>query len=158
MMLKTAKAAAGASPRQRALNWLARREYAARELVARLERIGFEPDAAEQTVASLAAEGLQSDERYAEILVRSRYRQGHGPVRIRAELERWGIDDSLIRRHLRCEDHDWFAAAAAAAEQRTHGRAPADRREEAKLYQFLGRRGFEPDQVREAIAALKRKP
>ena len=58
--------------RAKALDLLARREHAAAELRRKLERKGIDPLCAEQAVAELGEEGLQSDTRYAESVVSAR--------------------------------------------------------------------------------------
>ena len=65
--------------RQKAMDYLARREYGHEELVRKLSAAGFDVDIAAPAVDLLAGEGLQSDTRYAENFVQSRINQGKGP-------------------------------------------------------------------------------
>src|SRR6185295_823724 len=73
-------------PKAQALKLLARREHSARELKRKLTARGIGEVDAAAAVADAAADGWQSDTRYAEMLVRSRISQGFGPMRIEAEL------------------------------------------------------------------------
>ena len=136
--------------RDRALGWLARREYAALELSSKLDRAGYPADEARRVVDELAKAGLQSDERYAEARIRARFGQGYGPVRIRLELQRFDIDDSIIRRHLASEEYDWSAAARQALLKK-FPRPPDEWKDKARRLRFLAQRGFDADQTEYAM-------
>jgi regulatory protein len=136
--------------RDTALRLLSRREHGAAELKHKLIRRGHDASAAADIVGQMADAGWQSDERYAEMLVRSRVAQGYGPLRIRAELEAARVPDAEIRMALASADVDWTAQAVA-----VHGRkfrTPASAAAEwQKQYRFLAMRGFEPGQIRVAL-------
>lgn len=138
--------------RRKAMDFLARRDYGATELTARLVTGGFDPETAGAAVAQLAAEGLQDDGRFAESLVRSRVRQGKGPVRIRLELEQRGIDPAVCERALLETGEDWRALACQVRERRFGPALPADFPEKARQMRFLQYRGFAPDQVAAAVS------
>ena len=143
-----------AALREAALRLLARREHSRRELADKLARKGWPAGEVEGAVAALAAEGLQSDTRFAESFVRQRAGKGYGPVRIRAELRQRGIDDAESDRAIDGQDIDFFELAASVY-QRRYGRqpVPTDIRERARRHQAMLRRGFTGEQLRE-IAAL----
>lgn len=140
------------SPRDDAIRLLARREYSRAELVERLARRGHEPGDVADALASLAEEGLQSDARFAESFLRSRVMRGQGPLKIRSELERRGLDRERIRTVFADEEEevDWFALAREALAKRFTG--PGDSpRERARRERFLASRGFDSEQVRHAL-------
>lgn len=146
--------AAERSPMERAVALLARREHAAAELRGKLIRAGIsEPEAAE-VVRRLSDAGLQSDDRYTEMLVRGRASRGQGPIRVRAELERFDIDERLIRRHLESESYDWSAEARRALLKKFPD-PPDDFRDKARRLRFLARRGFDHDQIDHALAGYE---
>jgi len=93
--------------RNRALSWLARREYGRAELMGKLVQRGCEEEAAAGIVAALTAEGLVSDERFIEALLHVRRVRGYGPLYIRRELEEKGIDRGTIERWLDIGSRDW---------------------------------------------------
>ena len=80
-----------------AVRLLAGREHARGELITKLGQRGWTPSQCEQIIEELVADGLQSDERFAESFVRARTQKAYGPVRIRAELQQRGIDRGLIK-------------------------------------------------------------
>ncbi len=125
----------------RALGLLARREHSRRELRRKLVRSGHDDDEVDTAITRLDGTGLQSDERFAEVLVRSRIAQGQGPVRIAAELRQHGLGDSLIQQALEAGEPDWPSLALDLYRRRF--RSPAgDHAERARRARFLLTRGF----------------
>jgi regulatory protein len=141
-------------PQAKGVQLLARREHSARELTRKLEQRGVEKSAAAEAVAALNRDGYQSDERYAEMLVRSRVNQGFGPIRIKAELGQAGLAAELIASALQDIGADWNARAAA-AQQRHFSALPKTSAERGKQYRYLAGRGFDSGQIH---AALKGEP
>ncbi|HUS23350.1 MAG TPA: regulatory protein RecX [Candidatus Binatia bacterium] len=129
---------------------LARREHSAAELQRKLRQRGVEADVAASAVSALADSGLQSDERYAEMLVRSRVGQGFGPLRIEAELRQAGIAADVAAAALAAADADWTGLAAA-AQQRHFDALPRDGAERARQYRYLAGRGFDAGQIARAL-------
>ncbi|WP_251977098.1 regulatory protein RecX [Salinicola avicenniae] len=138
------------SPREIAIQFLARREYARAELAQRLAAKAVAEEAIAPALDALAADGLQSDERFAEVFVRSRIARGQGPVKIRADIRQRGIDDALTALALESEAPDWDELACQALAKRFDGPG-ASPRERARRERFLAGRGFEFDQVRHAM-------
>lgn len=143
-----------ATPRDEAVRLLTRREYSRHELVERLAAKGHEPGAIDECLDDLAERGLQSDARFAESFVRSRIQRGQGPMKIRVELERRGIDrEQVSAAFADCEplaEPDWFALACEALARRFS--SPGDTpRERARRERFLAGRGFAFEQVRYAM-------
>lgn len=133
-------------PKARAIALLARREHSARELTRKLKAKGVSADEAAAAVADVAAEGWQSDSRYAEMLVRSRIGQGYGPLRIEADLRQAGLPGEAVAEALAASGADWKVqcAEAQAKKFRTLPVSGADR---AKQYRFLAGRGFTASEI-----------
>lgn len=96
----------------------------------------------EATVTALAEEGLQSDSRYGEMLVRSRVNRGQGPLRIRADLRQRGLEGEAVQALLDDYDEHWPQLARQVIERRFGSDAAGDRREWARRARFLASRGF----------------
>ncbi len=94
-----------------AVRLLARREHSRHELRGKLRQRGVSGREVESVLETLATNGLQSDDRYTEICVRSRLRKGHGPLKIRAYLQSHGVQNSKISEHLSSNDDYWFKRA-----------------------------------------------
>lgn len=139
--------------RAAAMDLLARREHSRHELKRKLaSRFPSEADGTRlpRIIAALAAEGLQSDERCAESVVRSRRARGQGPLRIRQDLWQRGIADDLSGQVLAGHD-DWLELARSALEQKFGLKPPADRKQWARRARFLVSRGFPEGLVRQAL-------
>lgn len=142
---------AEATPAQRAIALLARREHSGRELVRKLTARGIEAEEAQATVGRLAEAGWQDDARFAELLVRSRAGAGQGPIRIRAELLTHCLERDVVATALEADDGQWEARARELARRRFGAALQEDRQVQRKAFEFLVRRGFTAEQVRCAI-------
>jgi regulatory protein len=143
-----------ASPAQRALGLLVRREHSRKELLGKLTARGVPEEDARQAIERMAAEGWQDDGRFAASLARMRASTGYGPVRIRAELEMHGLPAEAIEAAFdalgESGDADWPEQARALVERRYGEALAGDLALQRKAADFLLRRGFDGDSVRAA--------
>lgn len=137
-------------PKARAIKLLARREHSARELRRKLEARGIGGAEAADAVAELGRDGWQSDQRYADMLVRTRVNHGFGPVRIEADLRLAGLGADQIRAALAAAAPEWRALAAAAQAKHFAG-LPQTAAERARQYRYLQGRGFNSGQIESAL-------
>ncbi len=143
---------ASASAYGRALGLLGRREHSRRELKDKLVARGIADDEADAALTKLGDKGFQSDQRFAEMLARSRIAQGHGPIRILAELRLKGIDADTAQSAIDGQGADWQALATDLCRRRFRGPA-ADHAARGKRAGFLARRGFPAAIARSAAKA-----
>ena len=139
--------------RKKAMDYLARREHGRSELLEKVTRFGFDAEIADDAVAQLVEDGLQSDVRFAEAFVRSRINQGKGPAKIRADLREKGVNDGVTEDGIRDAEQDWYALAAEVRLKKFGAQRPADFKEKARQMRFLQSRGFEQDQIQAAVSA-----
>jgi len=126
---------------------LARREYGRVEMERKLQRqLRAEERSADiaQVLDRLLAQGLLSDRRMAQTLVRTRALR-YGRLRIKQELERRGVDRETIAAALPAAAEE--TAVALALWQRKFGRAPTTMHERARQGRFLAARGFSPELI-----------
>lgn len=129
-----------------ALRMLALREHSQQELVQKLLRKGMAPlAAAERLVAQLIADGLQSDQRYCESLVRSYSQKGMGPRRIQVTLQQHGIDSAMAARYL--AQVDWPKVLQSCWVKKFQAQLPSNPREYGRQQRFLLQRGFLPEEI-----------
>lgn len=140
-----------AAIRKSAMNYLARREHGARELAAKLMAKGYEAGPVAEALAGLVADNLQSDARFAEAFVHSRYQRGTGPQKIRAELQARGLDEGLIDDCISQYDDQWQSLVSAVRERKYGAGQPADFRERSRQMRFLQQRGFTAEQISRAF-------
>jgi len=137
----------------KALGLLARREHSRRELKTKLRQGGYAGEETSAAIDRLGEQCYQDDERFAEVLLRSRAAQGYGPLRLQMELKSHGLTDRRIRELLDAAEVDWAASAASQLRRRYGGTGSADPAERARRAQFLLRRGFAAATVRSVTHA-----
>ena len=138
------------NPTALALRLLARREYGRLELRDKLLRAGYDAGDVALALDALVAAGYQDDARYAEMLTRTRVRQGHGPLRLRQDLQRAGVEPAADT------EIDWLVQAKAVYQKRFGDTVPADAKDYARRVRFLAGRGFTGDIIRRVLAATGR--
>ncbi|MGI9273085.1 MAG: regulatory protein RecX [Woeseiaceae bacterium] len=139
--------------RKKAMDYLARREHGRAELLTKLGNFGFDADAADDAVAQLVDDNLQSDARFVEAFISSRISQGKGPVKIRADLRERGLASGVIENGLEDAEQDWYALAVEVRLKKFAPERPADYNEKVRQMRFLQSRGFETDQIQAAVSA-----
>jgi regulatory protein len=140
-----------AALRALALRLLAGREHTRLELQRKLRLRGCDGERVAQLLDGLSAEGLLSDERFAEVFSRSRLEKGYGPHRIEAELRERGVAEALIAAVLDRPEAFWCELAARQRGKRFGERLPSDPHERARQARFLHQRGFTGEQIRCAL-------
>lgn len=149
-----------AKARSRALDYLAHKPRTAFEVRRKLEQKDYEASVIDVVVEQFRDRGYLDDEEYAEEYVRRRFsNKGYGPVRLRQELRKRGIDRSLSETAVAAffEEADALAAAREHAEKGWSRIAREDdpRRRRDKLYRYLTRRGYTYDTVRQVIDEME---
>ncbi|MGI9283705.1 MAG: regulatory protein RecX [Endozoicomonas sp.] len=132
--------------RRAAMDLLARREHSFHEL---REKLVYRYSYADPVpvLEQLKEEGLQSDERFLESYIRSRSAKGYGPVRIRSELRRKGLNDELVSEFLPVDDDIWLEIAKSLRRRKFGDELPQGTKEKSKQYRFLAQRGFTGSQI-----------
>lgn len=139
------------TPVQRALGLLTRREHSRKELSRKLTARGVSQEDADAAIERLAGDGWQSDQRFAEFLMRSRVAGGYGPLRIRAELATHGLDRDAIALAMDTFDGDWTETACDLVRRRFGPGSLVDAGQRRKAADLLTRRGFDGDSIRTAL-------
>jgi regulatory protein len=134
-----------------ALRYLARRDYSRRELYQRLIRKGMQSTIVNQVLDDLHSKGYQSDERFAEVYIRSRINAGDGPFKIKISLRAKGICDSLALAVIDNLNVDWFDRAQALKRKRFGEVETKDLDETAKQMRYLKNKGFYQDHINAVV-------
>ena len=139
-----------------AMHYLAHKARTEAEVRRKLQRSDLPEQAVEQAIQRLHALGYLDDDAYTREYVRSRFRtKGYGPQRLRADLRRRGVAPALIEAALAelLGADDRLTAAREQALQRWPrlAREPDPRKRRKKLSDFLLRRGFTYDTVRQVV-------
>jgi regulatory protein len=133
-----------------ALDALARRDYASEDLRVKLLEKGYDGSVVLPLLDALRDEKLIDDRRYLENFVAYHAARGQGPLRIRLDLRRHGLQGPVVEEYLDTYP-DWIAQLQRARLKKFGAKPPknyADRQLQAR---FLGYRGFTGAQIRLAL-------
>jgi regulatory protein len=133
--------------RAMALDALARRDHASVDLRRKLLDKGYDSAVADEVIARLCAEKLVDDRRFVDNFVSFHAARGHGPVRVRADLGKLGLQGTLVEDALAAHG-DWLGVLCKVREKKFGAPLPthyADRQRQAR---FLVYRGFTGSQIR----------
>lgn len=144
---------------ERAIQILTPREHSAHELRLKLLKRNIDRDKIEAIVAYLIELDYLSDERFAEAYVAERISKGDGPLKIRSNLQKRGVDRSTVERFVSSDDDFWIERASDVLSKRftsddKEGRLQID--EWTKRRSLLMNRGFPSNVVRIALGDFQR--
>lgn len=125
-----------------AIALLSRREHGAVELSDKLFSKGHAAEDVQYAIAACQRLALQSDQRYAEMLLRARIRQGYGPERIRREIQQKKIERDIYEQALLEVSVDWVDCAKQVLRKKYKSCKPESWLLQQKQKQFLLYRGF----------------
>ncbi len=135
-----------------AMLMLSAREHSVVELRRKLKQKGFDSEAIESLLADLLDKDWLSNQRYCEAYMRSRVQKGYGLRYIENALKQQGITQSEIAQALTVEPVDWYQLAIEVRHKRFGSHCPKDFKHRQKQQRFLQYRGFDSDQIQEALA------
>ena len=139
------------------MDYLSRREHSRYELYKKLSTHNFDRELINQELDILIKDNLLSDERFVEAFIFSRKKNGKGPLKISAELQQRGADESLINRYIEeIENSEWLESAEQVVEKKLGNAKQLDYDNQLKMMKFLNSRGFTIDQVKLTIKKLKK--
>ena len=129
-----------------ALIALARREHSCHELQQKF-RGRFDAELVTELIESLTGEGLLSDERFAQMLCRSRFSRGVGPVRIQYELDQHRIRSEWIEQAMAEYDDLWVEQLRSLRQRKYGDTPPVDYTAWARQARFFQGKGFTSEQI-----------
>ncbi len=136
-----------------AILYLGNREHSRKEIIAKLERRKFSPEAVEKTLERLDELGLLDDRSFAVNYVGSRSRKKpSGRYKLHYELLQKGISEEIIEEVL--SDYDSNAHCLDAAVKKLPFLKGDGRYRRKKMYTFLINRGFDGRTVGETLDQL----
>ena len=146
----------------RLASYCAQAERSPSDLRRRMQRLELEEELQAKLLTRLEAEGFVSGERFARAFVHDKHRfNGWGPRRLEHELRRHGIASSVIATALEeleeetsAEDEEPRVLQLLRAKQRSLPAGLERRKAYDRLMRFGLYRGYDYDEVREAITQL----
>jgi regulatory protein len=133
-----------------ALDALARRDHASEDLRRKLLEKGYDAVVVAPLLDALRAEKLLDDRRYTQNFVAYHAARGQGPIRVRADLRRHGLEGTLVEE---CLDAfpDWIVHLRKSRQKKFGEKLPGTDAEKQRQARFLGYRGFTSAQIRSAL-------
>jgi regulatory protein len=131
----------GARLRGLAFAMLGRREHSGQELAQKLHELDADPVEVAALMEEFQSQNYQSDQRMAEMIVRSNVRKGRGPARVKQTLRERHVDLTLAVEQI--EETDWLALARDLRIKKFGPALPSDHKEKARQMRFLQYRGFD---------------
>src|SRR5260370_38290702 len=124
----------------------ARRDYASEDLRRKLLEKGYDAVVVAPLLEALRAEKLLDDRRYTQNFVAYHAARGQGPLRVRADLRRHGLEGTLVEE---CLDAfpDWIVHLRQARQKKFGARVPGTYADRQRQLRFLGYRVFPSRQV-----------
>jgi regulatory protein len=133
-----------------ALDALARRDHASEELRRKLLESGYDSAVVAPLIERLCAERLIDDRRYLENFVAHHAARGQGPLRVRADLRRRGMEGAGVEACLDAYP-DWSTDLERARQKKFGAALPSDYADSQRQARFLAYRGFTSAQIRTAL-------
>lgn len=133
--------------KHKAVTWLTRRDYSEVELRRRLQQLGGLAEDIEQVIAWCKSYDYLNQQRYINMLVRSRTNRGYGFNYIAQELKQHNITLAELQLCLSELNIDWFALAKAVYSKKYADSAIIDYKDRMKRMAYMHRRGFNNDQI-----------
>ncbi len=133
---------------QLALSALARQELSAAALLHKLQQKGASAEVAAAVLARCQHDNLQSDQRYAGMLLRQCLQKGQGLLLIRQVFHEKAVSKDLLAAEIEEQQVDWFAQARSCYLRKFGDTAPKEQKEQLKRKAYLSRKGFSYEQIR----------
>jgi regulatory protein len=133
-----------------ALDALARRDHSSEDLRRKLLEKGYDTTVVSPLLDALLTENLLDDRRYMENFVAYHATRGQGPMRVRMDLRRHGLQGALVEEYL-AKYPDWMVQLRKARQKKFGSALPANFADGQTQARFLGYRGFTSAQIRTAL-------
>ncbi|CUA84566.1 regulatory protein RecX [Pseudidiomarina woesei] len=130
---------------------MARREHSAQELRQKLKQRGFDHNVVELVLEKAQQQGWQSDQRFAQVWVRTCIARGDGARKINAQAQQKGLSSELIQQALAAEQPNWSDACFERLLRKFGEQPPQDQKQRDKIMRHLLQRGFSFDEIKRAL-------
>ena len=137
--------------RKKLLDLLSRREHSQHELFNKLKFRVESKNELNFQISRLSEENLQSNLRFPESYIRSRFNSGFGPIRIKYDLSSRKVSERDINLAFEETSFDWEEKLKSENLKKYGEDSPTDMKELAKRLKFFTHRGFEQDIIRKII-------
>lgn len=132
--------------------YLSMREHSKSELAEKLLKKNYQSELIIRCIDEFTEKGLQSDYRYAESYIRSKFNDHKGENFIKLSLKNKGISTDLINEIMQgYDDQAWLKQAISALEKKAYKDDLNESEQKKKQNAFLNSRGFSFKIIEKAI-------
>ena len=146
-----------AKAKDSALVYLSHRDRSVKEMINKLHSKGYQPEIVKKVIYILLKSDLLDDEKFAWVFSRSKVEsRSWGPVKLQYELTLKGIDKEILEKTINkvYEKYSQYDLIRSLLSKRIEEGSEVSRKEMKKHINFLQRRGYRWDIIREAIADI----
>jgi len=147
-----------AKAKDSALVYLSHRDRSVKEMITKLYSKGYEPEIVKKVIHNLLKSDLLDDENFAWVFSRSKVEsRSWGPVKLQYELTLKGIDKEILEKTIDkiYDKYDQYDLIKSLLSKRIKDDSEVSRKEMKKHVNFLQRRGYRWEIIREAIADIE---
>jgi len=147
-----------AKAKDSALVYLSHRDRSVKEMITKLHSKRYQPEIVKKVIHILLKSDLLDDEKFAWVFSRSKIEsRSWGPVKLRCELTLKGIDKEILEKTITeiYDKYDQCDLIKSLLSKRIKDNSEVSRKEMKKHVNFLQRRGYRWDIIREAIADIE---
>lgn len=147
-----------AKAKDSALVFLSHRDRSVKEMIDKLHKKGYEPEIIKKVIHILLQSDLLDDEKFAMLFSRSKVEaRSWGPDKLRYELTLKGIDKEILEITIDkiYEKYSQYDLIRTLLSKRIKSESEVNANEMKKHVDFLKRRGYRWDVIREAIADIE---
>lgn len=130
---------------------MARREHSAQELRQKLKQRGFDHQVITLVLEKAQQRGWQSDQRFAQVWVRTCIAKGDGVRKIKAQAQQKGLSAEIIEQTLAVEQPNWNDACFERLVRKFGEQPPVEQKQRDKMVRHLLQRGFSFDEIKRAL-------
>lgn len=142
-----------------ALVYLSHRDRSVKEMIDKLHSKGYQQEIIKKVIHILIKSDLLDDDRFAWLFSRSKVEaKSWGPDKLRYELTLKGIDKEILEKTINkiYDKYSQYDLIRSLLSKRINSDSDVNSKEMKKHIDFLKRRGYRWDVIREAIADIKR--
>lgn len=142
-----------------ALVFLSHRDRSVKEMIDKLHSKGYQQEIIKKVIHILIKSDILDDERFAWMFSKSKVEtRSWGPVKLQYELTLKGIDKDILERTINkiYDEYSQYDLIRSLLSKRINSDSEVDANEMKKHIDFLKRRGYTWNVIREAISDNKR--
>jgi len=130
---------------------LSNRDHSSSELREKQIAKGYDDEMVDEAIDKLIEQGYVNDTLFAKGYFTSRVLKGHGPIRVRRDMNKRRISKQLIDDHFESFSDKWIQHCIKTKQKKFGTEFSAEKKWRDKVFRFLTYRGFLTEHILEAL-------